>query len=67
VSIGDRDRDTLLQMAADAGVPAKLIGRTGGSRLIVRVDGREVLNVVTADAERMWSTAIARHFRGRAA
>jgi phosphoribosylformylglycinamidine synthase II len=67
VSIGARDRDTLLQMAADAGVPAKLIGRTGGSRLIVRVDGREVLNVVTADAERMWSTAIARHFRGRAA
>ena len=53
--------------AAQAGVPAKLVGKTGGSRIVVRVDGRDVLDVASGEAERTWSTSIARHFRGRAA
>jgi len=48
-------------------VPAKLIGKTGGSRIVVRVDGREVLDVAREEAERIWSTSIAGHFKGRAA
>ncbi len=67
VSVGAARRDALLQMAAHAGVPATLIGKTGGSRIVVRVDGREVLDVARDEAERMWSTSIARHFAGRAA
>jgi hypothetical protein len=54
-------------MAADTGVPAKLIGRTGGGRIAIRVDDRAVLDVFVDEAEQLWSTAIARHFRGRAA
>jgi phosphoribosylformylglycinamidine synthase II len=67
VSVAPGDTATLLQLAAETGVPAKLIGRTGGTRIIVRVDGRAVIDIARDDAERMWSTAIARHFKGRAA
>ncbi len=67
VSVAAADGNALLQMAAQAGVPAKLIGKTGGSRIVVRVDGRNVLDVARDEAERTWSTSIARHFRGRAA
>jgi hypothetical protein len=67
VSVAAADSHALLQMAAQAGVPAKLVGKTGGSRIVVRVDGRDVLDVASDEAERTWSTSIARHFRGRAA
>ncbi len=67
VSVAAGDRRALLQMAADAGVPAKLIGKTGGARIVVRVDGRAAIDVARDEAERTWSTAIARHFQGRAA
>jgi phosphoribosylformylglycinamidine synthase II len=67
VSVRRADRATLLQMAADAGVPAHLIGNTGGSRLMIRCRGNVVIDTAVADAERMWSGAIARHFKGRAA
>jgi phosphoribosylformylglycinamidine synthase len=67
VSVAAADGNALLQMAAQAGVPAKLIGKTGGSRIVVHVDGRDVLDVASDEAERTWSTSIARHFRGRAA
>ena len=67
VSVRPADRGALLQLANSAGVPAKLIGRTGGSRLLVRVDGRTVIDVDVDAAERIWSTAISRHFKGRAA
>jgi phosphoribosylformylglycinamidine (FGAM) synthase-like enzyme len=67
VSVRRADRATLLQMAADAGVPAQLIGNTGGSRLMIRCRGNIVIDTAVADAERIWSDAIARHFKGRAA
>jgi phosphoribosylformylglycinamidine synthase subunit PurL len=67
VSVAAAESKALLQMAAQAGVPAKLIGKTGGPRIVVRVDGREVLDVARDEAERIWSTSIAGHFKGRAA
>jgi len=67
VSVRRVDRAMLLQMAADAGVPAQLIGNTGGSQLMIRCNGNIVIDTAVADAERMWARAIARHFRGRAA
>jgi len=67
VSVRRDDRAMLLQMAADAGVPAQLIGKTGGSRLMIRCGGKTVIDTAVADAERIWSDAIARHFKGRAA
>ena len=67
VSARAEDRETLLRMAADAGVPAQLIGKTGGSRLVIRVSGKTAIDVAVTEAERGWSTAIQRHFKGRAA
>jgi phosphoribosylformylglycinamidine synthase subunit PurL len=67
VSVRPGDRSALLQMAAEAGVPARHIGSTGGARLVIRAAGTTAIDVAVADAEAIWSTAIERHFRGRAA
>ena len=67
VSVRRADRAMLLQIAADLGVPAQLIGRTGGSRLVIRNRGSIVIDTAVVDAERIWSDAIASHFKGRAA
>jgi phosphoribosylformylglycinamidine synthase len=67
VSVRPGDRGALLRMAGDAGVPAQPIGRSGGTRLVIRSGGLTVIDLAVAEAERIWTTAIERHFRGRAA
>jgi phosphoribosylformylglycinamidine synthase subunit PurL len=67
VSIRLEDRATLMQMAAEAGVPAQLIGRTGGSRVRMQVGGHDGVDLLLSEAEHAWSTAIERYFAGRAA
>jgi phosphoribosylformylglycinamidine (FGAM) synthase-like enzyme len=67
VSVRPEDRATFLQLAADSQVPAKVIGRTGGSRLRIHVDGRMAIDCAVAEAEQAWGTAIERYFAGRAA
>jgi phosphoribosylformylglycinamidine synthase len=67
VSVRSEDRGSLLQLAAELGVPARLIGRTGGTRLRINVAGEPAIDCAVADAEQQWSTAIVRHFAGRAA
>jgi phosphoribosylformylglycinamidine synthase subunit PurL len=67
VSVEPDDRAALQQMAAERGVPAQVVGRTGGSRLTMRVAGRPAIDCAVGEAERIWSTAIERHFAGRAA
>ena len=67
VSVAADKREQLLDVANDAGVPAKVIGRTGGDRLRISVAGACVIDCAVAEAEQLWSTAIERHFAGRAA
>jgi phosphoribosylformylglycinamidine synthase II len=67
VAVREADRAPLLQLAADIGVPAKLIGKTGGARLIIRVDRQTAIDLAVDAAEHVWSTAIGQHFKGRAA
>ena len=67
VSVRPSEHAALMQFANAAGVPAKLIGTTGGSRLAIGVGGRTVIDVPVATAESVWSSAISRHFKGRAA
>jgi phosphoribosylformylglycinamidine synthase subunit PurL len=67
VSVRPSERAALLQLASAAGVPTKLIGTTGGSRLAIGVGGRTVIDVPVAAVETVWSSAISRHFKGRAA
>ena len=66
VTTASADAATLLQMAAERGVPARVIGRTGGARLKFSVGGQLVLDCETSDAEMRWSTAVEEHFRRRA-
>ncbi len=67
VSAQPQSVNAVLKLAAELGVPVHRIGRTGGSRLAVRVEGHDAIDCTVAEAERMWSTAIERHFAGRAA
>jgi len=62
VSVAPADRAALMQKAAEAGVPARLIGCTGGTRLVMRVGGHDAIDCAVAQAEQIWSTVIARHF-----
>ncbi|MCU1383765.1 MAG: purL [Acidobacteria bacterium] len=57
----------VLRHAAAAGVPARVIGQTGGSRLRIAVAGAIVIDQSVDEAERVWSTAIDKHFVQRVA
>jgi phosphoribosylformylglycinamidine synthase subunit PurL len=57
----------IVQRANAAGVPAQVIGRTGGRSLRIAVGGEMAVDVTLADAERAWSDAIARYFAKRVA
>jgi phosphoribosylformylglycinamidine synthase len=67
VSVAQRDAQTVLTQAADAGVPARTIGKTGGSRLKIAVDGRTAIDLAVSEAETIWSTALECHFTRRVA
>ncbi|MEO8521589.1 MAG: phosphoribosylformylglycinamidine synthase subunit PurL [Acidobacteriota bacterium] len=63
VAVRAADRDAFLKLAAAAGVPARVIGRTGGSRMTIRVAGAPAVDCGVAEAEHIWNGAIAAHFR----
>jgi phosphoribosylformylglycinamidine synthase len=57
----------VVKKAADAGVPARIIGRTGGRSLCIAVGGSVAVDVTLADAERAWSDALQKYFVKRVA
>jgi phosphoribosylformylglycinamidine synthase len=57
----------VLQQAAAARVPARVVGETGGNLLRIAVDGRVVVDMPVSDAERVWSSTIERYFSKRVA
>ena len=63
VSIEKRQVATLLARAAEVGVPAREIGMTGGSRIVMTVDGQPAIDVGVNEAETIWSTALESRFR----
>jgi phosphoribosylformylglycinamidine synthase len=65
VSVADASQGELLQLAAAKGVPAKVIGRTGGARLRILVGGAPAIDCLLAEAEQAWSTALGSQFGGR--
>jgi phosphoribosylformylglycinamidine synthase len=67
VSVRPEDRQAVLQMAAEAGVPARVIGQTGGDRIRIAVAGVTAIDTTIAEAEGIWTSALGRHFAGRAA
>ena len=67
VSVAADRLDAFLDRARALGVPARTIGRTGGSRIRISVDGQAVVDLALAEAEAVWETAIERYFTSRAA
>jgi phosphoribosylformylglycinamidine synthase subunit PurL len=62
VSVAPGMLDALLDRARDAGVPASVIGKVGGDRLVIRVNGAAVVDVPVGDAEHTWRTGLERYF-----
>jgi phosphoribosylformylglycinamidine synthase subunit PurL len=62
VSVAPEDETRVLEQAGAAGVPARVIGQTGGNRLRIAVGGRMALDVAVEDAEQAWSSAIDSYF-----
>jgi phosphoribosylformylglycinamidine synthase II len=67
VSVVPEHVTAVLRHAAAANVPVRVIGQTGGSRLRIAVGGDIVIDQSVDDAERVWATAIDRHFAQRVA
>jgi phosphoribosylformylglycinamidine synthase len=67
VSATEANAATLLQLAAEQGVPAQVVGHTGGARITVAVSGRPVIDCDVELAYNAWATAFERYFAGRAA
>ena len=67
VSVVPEHVTTVLQRAAAGKVPARVIGQTGGNRLRMAVAGEIVIDQSADEAERVWSTAIDKHFVQRVA
>src|SRR5262249_32957520 len=62
LSVGTEDVTQVLERAAAARVPARVVGQTGGNRLRIAVDGRMAVEVSVDDIERIWSSALERPF-----
>jgi phosphoribosylformylglycinamidine synthase len=67
VSVSADDVTNVLEEAAARGVPARVVGQTGGNLLRIAVGGRLAVDLSVAEAERAWSTAIERRFAKRVA
>ena len=67
VSAAPEGRAWLLALARDCGVPASVIGRTGGGRVTVSVAGAVAADAALSDAEHAWASGLTRHFEPGAA
>ena len=63
VSVGAGNLQALLRLAREIGVPARAIGRTGGSRITMTVDGSPSIDSPVAEAEQVWTSALGRYSR----
>jgi len=62
VSAPPAQAQEVLARAAREGVPARVAGRVGGTRIRLSVGGQVAVDVAVADAEAAWTTAIPRRF-----
>jgi phosphoribosylformylglycinamidine synthase len=67
VSVVPEELTRVIERAAAAGVPAEVVGQTGGNRLRIAVAGQVVIDQSVDEAERVWSNAIEQHFAKRVA
>jgi phosphoribosylformylglycinamidine synthase len=67
VSTSPEAASDVLKRAKAAGIPATIIGRTGGDVLRIAVGGHVAVMLPVADAERAWSNAVEHYFSKRVA
>ena len=67
VSAADAHVAAVLERAAAAGVPAAVIGRTGGADIRIACGGVPAIRIAVADAEARWAGAIGRYYQRAAA
>jgi phosphoribosylformylglycinamidine synthase subunit PurL len=67
ISVTPDDVAAVLERAAAAGVPARVIGQTGGNLLRIAAGGRVLIDLPIDEAERIYSSAIEQYFRRVAA
>jgi phosphoribosylformylglycinamidine synthase len=54
---------SIVGWAAELGAPARIIGRTGGTRIRIRRDGRALVDLPVAEARAVWMNAIPELFK----
>jgi len=67
ISVAASKEKDALARAAHAGVPARRIGTTGGSRIVISWAGQKAIDVTVVEAEHVWATAIGQFFKRAAA
>ena len=67
VSMRETDADPVRTRAAAAGVPAQVLGRTGGARLRFAFNGEQAVDVGLVEAEQRWAIGLSRYFEAPAA
>jgi phosphoribosylformylglycinamidine synthase len=67
VSVAPTQVAALIALAEKAGVPARVIGRVGGNRIQIALEGTLVVDELVSDAERIWATSIESWFEQRRA
>ncbi len=63
VTVRPENRQALMEMATESGVPALAIGKTGGSRIRMAVAGELAIDGAAEELESLWNTALERNFR----
>jgi phosphoribosylformylglycinamidine synthase II len=63
VTVRPENRQPLMEMAAEEGVPALAIGKTGGSRIRMAIAGERAIDGAVEELESLWNTALERNFR----
>jgi phosphoribosylformylglycinamidine synthase len=58
VSFNEADRARVESLAAAAGCPIAIIGRTGGAKLTINIGDAEIVNVPVADLAHLWRTSL---------
>jgi phosphoribosylformylglycinamidine synthase len=58
VSVSEARLPKLLELAAEKGVPASVIGKTGGEELVIRQSGREVVRLPVRRLFEVWKNSL---------
>jgi phosphoribosylformylglycinamidine synthase len=63
VSFDESQRTRLERIVSGAGAPFRVIGRVGGSRLSIKVDGEELVSQSVAELEASWRSSLGRELQ----